>query len=82
MVEFYQDWCGHCRNLSPAYKQLASAMNGIGRVAAIHCEKNAFTCRSKDVKGYPTLKVYYTKKVKGEPVRRWQGTLPHLESGY
>ena len=54
-------WCGHCKNLAPAYKEAASALKAQGskaRLAEVDCTIHTKTCTKYDIKGYPTLKLF------------------------
>lgn len=58
MVEFYADYCGHCKNLEPIYTQVANTVEGIAKVGAINAEKyNNFTTEH-NIAGYPTIRIY------------------------
>ena len=40
VVEFYADWCGHCRSFAPSYREFASLVrswNDVVQVAAMNC---------------------------------------------
>ena len=73
---FYAPWCGHCRNLQPAYEKAAQNLAGLAKVAAIDCddEKNKAFCGSMGVEGFPTLKIVRPGKKVGRPnVENYQG---------
>ncbi|KAK5109789.1 hypothetical protein LTR62_006522 [Meristemomyces frigidus] len=59
LVEFYAPWCGHCKNLQPAFEKAAKSLSGLAKVAAVNCdaEENKPFCGSMGVKGFPTLKL-------------------------
>lgn len=73
---FYAPWCGHCRNLQPAYEKAAKSLAGLAKVAAINCdeEENKPFCGSMGVQGFPTLKIVRPGKKPGRPnVEDYQG---------
>ncbi len=70
IVEFYAPWCGHCRNLQPAYEKAAKSLAGLAKVAAVDCdeESNKAFCGTMGVQGFPTLKIVKPGKTPGRPV--------------
>ncbi|KAF2132828.1 disulfide isomeras-like protein [Dothidotthia symphoricarpi CBS 119687] len=70
IVEFYAPWCGHCKNLKPAYETAAKSLAGIAKVAAINCddEVNKPFCGQMGVQGFPTLKIVRPGKKPGKPI--------------
>jgi thiol-disulfide isomerase/thioredoxin len=58
MVEFYAPWCGHCKELKPAYAKAALRLsrNGVamGKVDATVEETLG---KRFDIEGFPALKV-------------------------
>lgn len=82
IVEFYAPWCGHCKNLQPAYEKAAKNLQGLAKVAAIDCddESNKPFCGSMGIQGFPTLKIVRPGKKAGRPVvEDYQG--PRTASG-
>ncbi|KAG5938610.1 hypothetical protein E4U59_003679 [Claviceps monticola] len=77
IVEFYAPWCGHCKNLKPAYEKTAKNLDGLAKVAAVDCddEMNKQFCGAMGVKGFPTLKIVRPgKKAGSKPmVEDYQG---------
>lgn len=43
-VEFYAPWCGHCQQLVPKWKKVASSLRGVVKVAAINCDDHKQIC--------------------------------------
>ncbi|KAK8203662.1 hypothetical protein IWZ01DRAFT_91090 [Phyllosticta capitalensis] len=74
IVEFYAPWCGHCKNLKPAYEKAAKNLAGLAQVAAVNCddEDNKPLCGQMGVQGFPTLKVVRPGK-KRPVVEDYQG---------
>ncbi|KAJ5207390.1 Thioredoxin [Penicillium cf. griseofulvum] len=76
IVEFYAPWCGHCKNLKPAYEKAANNLDGLAKVAAINCDddENKPFCGQMGVQGFPTLKIVTPSKKPGKPrVEDYQG---------
>ena len=69
VYRFYAPWCGHCKNLKPAYEKAAKNLAGLAKVAAIDCdeESNKGFCGSMGVQGFPTLKIIRPGKKAGRP---------------
>jgi len=70
IVEFYAPWCGHCKNLQPAYEKAAKNLAGLAKVAAVDCdeESNKPFCGGFGVQGFPTLKIVKPGKTPGKPI--------------
>ncbi|KAK5171950.1 uncharacterized protein LTR77_003587 [Saxophila tyrrhenica] len=70
IVEFYAPWCGHCKNLQPAFEKAARSLTGLAKVAAVNCdeESNKPFCGSMGVQGFPTLKIVKPGKKPGKPI--------------
>lgn len=64
MVEFYAPWCGHCKNMAPAWKQLASTLDGIANVGAVDMTQHGETGQPYGVTGFPTIKIFGANKKK------------------
>lgn len=76
IVEFYAPWCGHCKNLKPAFEKAAKNLEGLANVAAVNCDDDANKplCGQMGVQGFPTLKIVRPKKGGGKPmVQDYQG---------
>jgi protein disulfide-isomerase A6 len=76
LARFYAPWCGHCKNLKPAYEKAAQNLNGLAKVAAVNCDddENKAFCGQMGVQGFPTLKIVTPSKKPGKPrVEDYQG---------
>ncbi|KAG5649024.1 hypothetical protein DXG03_000373 [Asterophora parasitica] len=63
LVEFFAPWCGHCKALAPHYEEAATTLKEKNiQLASVDCVDEADLCQSKEVQGYPTLKVYKNGK--------------------
>lgn len=62
IVEFYADWCPHCRAFAPKFFAMGAALRRTGSptmLGGVNCEVHADLCQEHNVQGYPTLKVFY-----------------------
>jgi len=62
-VEFYNDWCGHCRRFAPVWSAVAAETTDWGsvlKVAAVNCarERNQALCRQYGIQKTPTVKMF------------------------
>lgn len=64
LVEFYAPWCGHCKNLAPAWKKAATALKGIVKVGAVDMDEHGSLGGPYGVKGFPTIKIFGLEKSK------------------
>lgn len=64
LVEFYAPWCGHCKNLIPEYKKVATAVKGVAKIGALDgTNDDAKDIMQKySVQGFPTLKFFGANK--------------------
>jgi len=69
MVEFYAPWCGHCKNLAPAWEAAATNLKGVVRVAAVNCDEDRELAGMFDIKGFPTI-VYFGSETAPNPHRK------------
>ncbi|KAF8239442.1 protein disulfide isomerase [Tricholoma matsutake] len=54
-VKFFAPWCGHCKKLAPAWKELARHMQNKLTIAEVNCDELGTLCNSHNIQGYPTL---------------------------
>ncbi|KAJ5123462.1 hypothetical protein N7448_009559 [Penicillium atrosanguineum] len=59
LAEFYAPWCGHCKGLAPKYEEAATELKSKNiPLVKVDCTVEEDLCRSYEVDGYPTLKVF------------------------
>ena len=72
LVDFYADWCGPCRVISPMLEEIAEEVDGQFRVAKLDIDVNGVTTTKYGVQSIPTLILFKD----GRPVERWVGIVP------
>lgn len=59
LAEFYAPWCGHCKALAPKYEEAATELKSKNiPLVKVDCTAEEDLCRTYEVDGYPTLKVF------------------------
>lgn len=72
VVDFYADWCGPCRMISPIMEQIADDYEGRVKIAKLNVDENEATASQYRVMGIPTL-VFFKD---GKEVKRLVGVHP------
>lgn len=72
LVDFYADWCGPCKTMSPIIQQVAGDNAGKLKVIKIDVDKNQAVAQQFRVQGIPTLILFQGGKV----VWRQSGVVP------
>lgn len=55
LIDFYADWCGPCKMMTPILKDLKKQMGDSINILKIDAEKNADAAIRYQVRGVPTL---------------------------
>lgn len=75
VIDFWADWCGPCKQLSPVLERLAQGDGGRWVLAKIDVDANPRLGQAFQVQGIPAVFAV----VKGQPIPLFQGALPEAE---
>jgi len=79
LVEFYAPWCGHCKNLAPAWEAAATNLKGIVKVAAVNCDVDKELAGLFQIQGFPTI-LYFGSEQSPNPHKAgipWKNPEPY-----
>ncbi len=71
LVDFYADWCGPCKAMSPVIQEVARAMQGKARVIKVDIDKSVQAANAYQVQAVPTFIIFK----KGNIVWRHSGMI-------
>ena len=75
VIDFWADWCGPCKQLSPVLERLAAADDGRWLLAKVDLDANPRLGEAFQVQSIPAVFAV----VKGQPIPLFQGALPEAQ---
>jgi len=72
VVDFYADWCGPCRLVSPIIESLSKEYNGKVRFFKVNTDENQELAVKYDIMSIPTVMIFR----EGKTVERLIGAAP------
>jgi thioredoxin 1 len=63
VVDFWAEWCGPCKQMSPHLEAVSEEMSDKVKVAKINVDENPMVASKYGVRGMPTLMVFKDGKV-------------------
>ena len=58
LVDFYAEWCGPCKTMSPILKEVKDALGEAVSILKIDVDKNKSLAAKYEVRGVPTLLLF------------------------
>jgi putative thioredoxin len=72
LVDFWAEWCGPCKQLTPALERLVAGSGGAAKLAKINIDKEKMLGSQFQIQSIPTVYAF----IDGRPVDGFQGALP------
>ncbi|RAI03740.1 thiol reductase thioredoxin [Acuticoccus sediminis] len=72
VVDFWAEWCGPCKMISPALEEIAAEMDGKVKIAKMNVDENQDTVMKYGIRSIPTLIMFKN----GEPTATQVGAAP------
>ncbi|PZP87093.1 MAG: thiol reductase thioredoxin [Azospirillum brasilense] len=72
LVDFWAEWCGPCKQISPVLDEIAKEFEGKVTVAKVNIDQNPEAPQRFGVRGIPTLILFKD----GKPVATKVGSMP------
>lgn len=63
LVDFWAEWCGPCRQMTPTIDALASEYSGKVKIGKLNVDQNTGTAARYQIRGIPTLLLFKGGKV-------------------
>ena len=73
LVEFWAEWCGPCRTVTPTIERLAREYSGRLLTVKVNVDRKPRIAQEYQVQGIPTIMLFW----KGEPRMRLTGAYPY-----
>ena len=73
LVDFWAEWCGPCRIVSPSIERIAHEYSGRVLTVKVNVDRKPLVAQAYEVQGIPTIMLFW----KGEPRMKLIGAYPY-----
>ncbi|OOB78126.1 MAG: thioredoxin [Epulopiscium sp. Nuni2H_MBin003] len=74
VVDFYADWCGPCKAVTPIIEELATIFEGKIKIGKMNTDENRTTAKQYNIMSIPTILLIKD----GEVIDTVQGAMPKV----
>jgi thioredoxin 1 len=74
LVDFWAEWCGPCKMVTPVLEQIAQEQNGKLKIVKLNVDENPTMMTKFGIRGIPTLILFKD----GQPVEQMVGFTPKM----
>ena len=68
LVDFWAEWCGPCKQISPLLEEIANEKKDMVKVIKLNVDENRETAEKYNIMGIPTLLLFKGGEVVGSTV--------------
>lgn len=68
LVDFWAEWCGPCRMITPIVKDLGEEYDGQAVIAKLNVDENPEVCAKYGIRNIPTILFFKDKEVVNKQV--------------
>jgi thioredoxin 1 len=58
VVDFWAEWCGPCKMISPALEEISNSLNGKVKIVKLNVDENPATTTKYGIMSIPTLMLF------------------------